>query len=49
MLKFADLVEKNAEDLAYLESLMGRLLATLLGMDIPPMANCYRCENPNLI
>jgi aldehyde dehydrogenase (NAD+) len=45
MLKFADLVENNAEDLAYLESVsMGRPIATLLGMDIPHMANCYRCK-----
>jgi aldehyde dehydrogenase (NAD+) len=44
MLKLADIVEKNAEDLAYLESIsMGRPIATLLGMDIPHMANCYRC------
>ena len=45
MLKFADLVEKSAEDLAYLESIsMGSPIATLLGMDIPHMANCYRCK-----
>lgn len=45
MQKLADLVEKNAEHLAYLESIsMGRPITTLLGMDIPHMANCYRCK-----
>jgi aldehyde dehydrogenase (NAD+) len=45
MNRFADLAEKNAERLAYLETIaMGRPIATLLGMDIPHLAQCYRCK-----
>ncbi|KAH6677258.1 putative aldehyde dehydrogenase [Halenospora varia] len=43
MNRFADLAENNAAELAYLETIsMGRPIATLLGMDIPHMAACYR-------
>lgn len=45
MLKVADLFEKHAAEIAYLESLsMGRPIATLLAMDIPHMAQCMRCQ-----
>lgn len=45
MLKFADLVDQNKEELARLETLsMGKPLSDLLNMDIPHMVGCYRCE-----
>lgn len=50
MNRFADLAENNAAELAYLETIsMGRPIATLLGMDIPHMAACYRCQNPEFL
>lgn len=43
MLKFADLVEQNMEELARLESLsMGKPISMLLGFDLPNMIGCYR-------
>ena len=46
MIRFADLVEKAAAELAYLETIsMGRPIATLLGVDIPHMAACFRCRS----
>ena len=45
MLKFAELVEQNMEELAYLETIaMGKPLSVLLGVDIPYMIGCYRCK-----
>ena len=44
MLKFADLVEKNMESLAVLETVaMGKHHDSLLAVDIPNMIGCYRC------
>jgi aldehyde dehydrogenase (NAD+) len=44
MLKFADLVEKNMESLAYLETLaVGKPMSAILTVDIPNMIGCYRC------
>ena len=44
LLKFADLVEQNMEELAYLETIaMGKPISMLLGFDIPHMIGCYRC------
>lgn len=44
MLKFADLVDQNQEDLARLETIaMGKPISLLLGFDIPHMIGCYRC------
>lgn len=44
MLKFADLVEQNKEELAYLETIsMGKPISVLLEFDIPHMIGCYRC------
>lgn len=43
--KFADLVEKNAERLAYAESLpTGVPVAGLIHFDLVHMAQVYRCE-----
>lgn len=42
--KFADLVEKHAERLAYAEALpTGRPLAGVLHFDLPHMVEVYRC------
>lgn len=42
--KFADLVEKNAERLAYAEALpTGRPVAGILHFDLPHMVEVYRC------
>lgn len=44
LLKFADLVEKNMETLAQLETIaMGKPISVLLGFDLPHMIGCYRC------
>lgn len=46
MLKFADLVEQNMEQLAYLETIaMGKPINALLQVDIPHMVGCYRCKS----
>lgn len=45
MLKFAELVEQNMEELAHLETIsMGKPLSILLGVDIPHMIGCYKCN-----
>lgn len=42
--KFADLVEKHAESLAYAEALpTGRPLADIINFDLSHMAEVYRC------
>lgn len=44
LLKFADLVEKNMDELARLESMsMGKPLSVLLAVDLPHMIGCYKC------
>jgi aldehyde dehydrogenase (NAD+) len=45
MLRFADLVEKNMDELAHLESVaMGKPISVLLGFDLPHMIGAYRRE-----
>lgn len=47
MLKFAELVEQNMEELAHLETIaMGKPISVLLQVDIPHMIGCYRCMFP---
>lgn len=44
MLKFADLVEQNMEELARLETIcVGKPISGMLGWEIPHMTGCYRC------
>lgn len=44
MLKFANLVEQNMDELAYLETIaIGKPISVLLHVDIPHMIGCYRC------
>lgn len=44
LLRFADLVEKNAQELARLESLpTGRTVGMITGFDIPHMCEVFRC------
>ena len=44
MLKFANLVEQNMEELARLETMaIGKPLSVLLQVDIPHMIGCYKC------
>ena len=48
MLRFADLVERDAERLAILESLpTGRPVTPTMKFDIAHMAQVYRCMLPN--
>lgn len=50
MLKFADLVEKNAERLGHLESLpTGRPVNAIVQFDLAHMVQVYRCEFPMLV
>lgn len=47
MLKFADLVERDAERLATLESLpTGKPVSPTIQFDIAHMAEVYRCNSP---
>jgi aldehyde dehydrogenase (NAD+) len=48
MLKFADLIEDNVEELAQLETIaMGKPISVVLNVDIPHMIGCYRCDSLN--
>lgn len=43
--KFADLIEQNGPELAYLESICsGRPVGLLQSMEIPRVASYYRCK-----
>lgn len=47
LLKFADLVEKHAQRLAFAEALpTGRPIAGVLHFDLPHMVEVYRCMTP---
>lgn len=46
LIKFADLVEKNADKLAYAESLpTGRPIGDILHFDLVHMVQVFRCEH----